>query len=85
MLDLTLACLHHLLIFGVFALILCEFVLLKPRFEWHTAILWLTPAAALLAGAIAMVMALRRRRFAGITPLTADEERRLAEMIDRPV
>jgi cytochrome c-type biogenesis protein CcmH len=62
-----------------------EFVLLKPRFEWHTAILWLTPAAALLAGAIAMVMALRRRRFAGITPLTADEERRLAEMIDRPV
>src|ERR1700734_1592592 len=52
-----------------------EFVLLKPRFEWHTAILWLTPAAALLAGAIAMVMALRRRRFAGITPLTADEER----------
>src|SRR6266852_5694231 len=29
-----------------------EFVLLKPRFEWHNAVLWLTPAAALLAGAI---------------------------------
>ena len=64
-----------------------EFVLLKPRFEWHTAVLWLTPAAALLAGAIAMFAALRRRRVAaaGFTPLTADEERRLAEMIDRPV
>jgi len=63
-----------------------EFVLLKPRFEWHTAVLWLTPAVALLAGAIALVAALRRRRAtpAGIAPLTADEERRLAEMIDRP-
>ncbi len=49
-----------------------EFVLLKPRFEWHTAVLWLTPVAALLAGAIAMFAALRRRRVAaaGITPLT---------------
>src|SRR5579862_2617984 len=24
-----------------------EFVLLKPRFEWHTALLWLTPAVGL--------------------------------------
>jgi putative membrane protein len=30
MLDLILACLHHLLIFGVFGLLLAEFVLLKP-------------------------------------------------------
>src|SRR6202012_4041603 len=41
-----------------------EFVLLKPRFEWHTAVLWLTPAVALLAGAIAMYAAIRRRRVA---------------------
>jgi cytochrome c-type biogenesis protein CcmH len=39
-----------------------EFVLLKPRFEWQTAALWLTPAVALVAGAIAMVLAIRRRR-----------------------
>src|SRR5580693_10761494 len=39
-----------------------EFVLLKPRFEWQTAVLWSTPAAALLAGAIAIVAAIRRRR-----------------------
>src|SRR5271166_6994051 len=39
-----------------------EFVLLRPPFEWHTAILWLTPVLALLAGAIALLAALRRRR-----------------------
>jgi cytochrome c-type biogenesis protein CcmH len=62
-----------------------EFVLLKPPFEWHTAILWLTPAAALLAGAIAVFAAVRRRRFgvAGPAPLSPEEERRLGEMIDK--
>lgn len=62
-----------------------EFVLLKPRFEWQTAALWLTPAVALIAGAIAMVLAIRRRRAVPIVaaPLSADEERRLAKMIDR--
>ena len=30
MLDLILACLHHLLIFGLFALLLSEFLMLKP-------------------------------------------------------
>src|SRR5215468_12782884 len=39
-----------------------EFVLLKPRLAWHNAVLWLTPAAALIAGAIAMFVAIRRRR-----------------------
>src|SRR5438309_148051 len=28
-----------------------EFVLLRPRFSWHTAVLWLGPAAMLLVGA----------------------------------
>jgi cytochrome c-type biogenesis protein CcmH len=62
-----------------------EFVLLKPPFEWHTAILWLTPAAALLAGALAMFAAVRRRRLsvAGPAPLSPEEERRLGEMIDK--
>jgi cytochrome c-type biogenesis protein CcmH len=62
-----------------------QFVLLRPRFEWQTAVLWLTPAAALLAGAIAVLVAIRRRRFAVTVPLSADEERQLAEMIDRRV
>jgi len=62
-----------------------EFVLLKPRFEWHNAVLWLTPVAAFIAGAIAMMVAIRRRRAAALVaaPLTPDEERRLAEVIDR--
>jgi putative membrane protein len=33
MLDLWLACLHHLLIFGIFGLIVCEFVMLKPGMD----------------------------------------------------
>jgi cytochrome c-type biogenesis protein CcmH len=62
-----------------------EFVLLKPRFAWHNAVLWMTPAAVLIAGAIAMFMALRRRRAApGVAvPLSPEEERRLSEVIDQ--
>ncbi len=61
-----------------------EFVLLKPRFAWHNAVLWLTPITALIAGAVAMFAALRRRRLAPLVaaPLSSDEERRLAEAID---
>jgi cytochrome c-type biogenesis protein CcmH len=62
-----------------------EFVLLKPTFEWHTAILWLTPLIVLLAGAIAMLAAIRRRRVATPSPLPldADEERQLREVLDK--
>jgi cytochrome c-type biogenesis protein CcmH len=64
-----------------------EFVLLRPRFAWHTALLWLTPLAVLLAGAIGILAALRRQRLvrSGTTPLTPEEEREVAEMIDRPL
>ena len=62
-----------------------EFVLLNPRFAWHNAVLWITPVAALIAGAIAIFVAVRRRRTAPVpaAPLTAEEERRLAEVIDQ--
>ena len=62
-----------------------EFVLLKPRFAWHNVVLWVTPAAALLAGAIAMFVAAMRRRAIPLAaaPLSPDEEQRLAEVIDR--
>jgi putative membrane protein len=33
MLDLILACLHHILVFGLFALLLSEFLLLKPGLD----------------------------------------------------
>src|ERR1700759_484758 len=48
-----------------------EFVLLKPRFEWHNAPLWLAPLALLIVGAVATWAALRRRRAAGAVPEVA--------------
>ncbi len=59
-----------------------EFVLLKPRFGWDTALLWGAPAGVLLVGAFAIVMALRRRKdlSAPATPPLSDQEtRRLNE------
>jgi cytochrome c-type biogenesis protein CcmH len=62
-----------------------EFVLLKPRFAWHNSVLWLTPVAALIAGALAMFGAVKRRRAVppAAAPLSPEEERRLAEVIER--
>src|SRR5512133_3843687 len=39
-----------------------EFVLLRPRFSWHTAVLWLGPAALLLVGGCALLVLARRYR-----------------------
>src|SRR2546423_4692351 len=39
-----------------------QFVLLKPRFGWDTALLWGAPAGVLLVGGLAIVLALRRRQ-----------------------
>jgi len=62
-----------------------EFVLLKPRFELDTALLWLAPLALLLVGGAALWAALRRRkaddaRLATVTPLSEGERARLAEL-----
>lgn len=58
-----------------------EFVLLKPRMEWRTALLWLTPIAALVIGIVGVAVAFRRRQ-EGQAPaaLSSDEERRLQEI-----
>jgi cytochrome c-type biogenesis protein CcmH len=66
-----------------------EFVLLKPRFSAHTALLWLGPAAILLIGAFGLFLALRRQRAdsdatAGEpAKLTEAEESRLTEILLR--
>ncbi|PYE46223.1 cytochrome c-type biogenesis protein CcmH [Rhizobium sp. PP-F2F-G20b] len=60
-----------------------EFVLLKPRFEGKTLILWGTPVLLLVAGGAAMLLAARGRRpsrVAGV-PLSAEEEARLDQLL----
>jgi cytochrome c-type biogenesis protein CcmH len=58
-----------------------DFVLLKPPFEPATWLLWFGPAAILLLGA-AGIVAVRRRRAAAPQPeLSAEERRRLAELL----
>jgi cytochrome c-type biogenesis protein CcmH len=61
-----------------------EFVLLKPRFELRTLLLWGLPPAALLAGVVALVMMGRRRKQVNLQPeaLTATEQRRLSTLVE---
>lgn len=60
-----------------------EFVLLRPRFERQTAILWLAPFAVLLLGGVAAWRTLRRRgaRSSVEAPLSEAEKTRLAELL----
>lgn len=54
-----------------------QFVLLKPRLEPETLILWGTPFAVLLVAGAAMILRRRRREVAPETPLSEDEKRAL--------
>jgi cytochrome c-type biogenesis protein CcmH len=66
-----------------------NFVLLKPPFNWHTALLWLGPPAVLLGGALVLVLIARRRNRRAVADaakpeggsLTVAEETRLARLI----
>jgi cytochrome c-type biogenesis protein CcmH len=62
-----------------------EFVLLKPRLEPHTLLLWLLPPLALTGGGIALWIHGRRRSRAAMAEaavgLTPEEEARLASLI----
>jgi cytochrome c-type biogenesis protein CcmH len=74
-----------------------EFVLLKPRLERHTLLLWLLPPLALAGGGLALWMHSRRRAKSAATEdissskLTPEEEARLKRLIaaepasDKPV
>ena len=65
-----------------------EFVLLRPRFQWQTALLWLTPILVLVLGVGAIVLAWRRSsaapRAATVAPetLSPAEEATLAKLAD---
>jgi cytochrome c-type biogenesis protein CcmH len=61
-----------------------EFVLLKPRLEPHTLLLWLLPPLVLAGGGLALWMQSRRRSGSAAAEgvsLTPDEETRLAALI----
>jgi len=64
-----------------------QFVLLRPKFEWATALLWLTPLLVLSVGIFADGKAWRSRRNAAesapesVAPLTPAEKIRLAEIV----
>jgi cytochrome c-type biogenesis protein CcmH len=63
-----------------------DFVLLKPPFEVSTWLLWGGPVLILLIGGLGIARYLRRR--SAVTeppPLSADEERRLADMLQSGV
>jgi cytochrome c-type biogenesis protein CcmH len=61
-----------------------EFVLLKPRFEPHTLLLWGLPPAALAIGIIALFLMARRRKAVILQAeaLSAAEQRRLATLVE---
>lgn len=54
-----------------------QFVLLKPRFEPETLILWGTPFAVLLIAGAALFLRRKRAEVAPETPLSEDEKRAL--------
>jgi len=64
-----------------------EFVLLKPRFNPHTLLLWLVPPLALLGGGFALWRYSRRRGKSigladeAVVELTAEEEERLERLM----
>jgi cytochrome c-type biogenesis protein CcmH len=58
-----------------------EFVLLKPRFTWHTAILWLAPFVVIVLGAIGFLAAGRRARPPVAEKLSPDEEARVSALV----
>ena len=61
-----------------------EFVLLKPRFEPNTFLLWFATPAVFLLAILIVILAYRRRSAAAAAPgaLSESEERKLKSLID---
>ena len=61
-----------------------QFVLLRPRFGWDTALLWGAPFAVLLIGGIAFFLAARRRATSeAAMALTPEEQARINALLDK--
>ncbi|MGH6726167.1 MAG: cytochrome c-type biogenesis protein [Pseudolabrys sp.] len=61
-----------------------EFVLLKPRFELQTLLLWGLPPVALIGGLIALLLTARRHQNANLQApaLSAAEQQRIATLVE---
>jgi cytochrome c-type biogenesis protein CcmH len=57
-----------------------EFILLRPPFDWHTALLWAAAPATLVVGGVVALFLFRRHR-PPATPLDEAEKRRLAMLL----
>jgi cytochrome c-type biogenesis protein CcmH len=60
-----------------------EFVLLRPRMNAHTVLLWSAPFAVLIIAGLAFLFAGRRRAAVAMTRLTPDEEARINALLDK--
>ena len=60
-----------------------EFVLLRPKLNAHTLLLWLAPALLLLGAVVGVLRRARRSPAPAAAPLTEAEQRRLAELLQR--
>ncbi|GAB4225270.1 MAG: cytochrome c-type biogenesis protein CcmH [Methyloligellaceae bacterium] len=62
-----------------------EFVLLKPRFGWHTLVLWMGAPILLLVAVISMMISYRKRNSGGgasqAPELTPEEKRKLKKVL----
>lgn len=63
-----------------------DFILLKPPFDWETALLWGMPALLFAVGAILLLLGLRRRRGSPPpAPLSQAERDRLASLLNADI
>jgi cytochrome c-type biogenesis protein CcmH len=62
-----------------------EFVLLRPVWAWHTALLWIGPLLMVLAAMVGLVITRRRVRTAAEAPLTPEEEARIGALTSSDV
>ncbi|MCB1382627.1 MAG: cytochrome c-type biogenesis protein CcmH [Notoacmeibacter sp.] len=60
-----------------------EFVLLNPRLSMRTILLWGAPVALLAAGGLVLAFGVRRRKTRSAPGLSAEENARLDEILNR--
>lgn len=60
-----------------------EYILYNPRLENRTYLLWGIPVALLLGGFLLVVLIVRTRRNASASSLSAEEQARLNELVNR--